>query len=79
MKLATSRDTALTITDKFHETESKLEKEINELKDQLNRKQKILEEKEAILNSTLHRPKRLPMRKSRRCSRELRTAITDGT
>jgi hypothetical protein len=68
-KLATSRDKALTITDKFHETESKLEKEINKLKNQLlNRKQKILEEKEVILNSTLYRPKRLPMRKSRRCT-----------
>ncbi|EFX74571.1 hypothetical protein DAPPUDRAFT_324254 [Daphnia pulex] len=57
LKLATSRDRALTITDTFHEIESKLEKEINELKDQLNRKQKILEEKEVILNSTLQAKK----------------------
>ncbi|EFX68085.1 hypothetical protein DAPPUDRAFT_330402 [Daphnia pulex] len=73
LKLATSCDTALTVSDRFHENESKLEKEINkgsatqiyynkkvadpleinDLKDQLNTKQKILKEKEAILDSTL--------------------------
>jgi hypothetical protein len=53
LKVSTSRDTALTIKDEFHETESELDKEINDLKDQLNTKQKIFEEKDVILESTL--------------------------
>jgi len=44
--LANSRDMALTITNGFHQVESKLKKEITELKDKLNSKQKILEGKE---------------------------------
>ncbi len=57
LKLATSRDRALTITDGFHEIESKLKKEITELKNQLNSKQQLLEKTEATLESTLQAQK----------------------
>jgi hypothetical protein len=52
LKLATSRNMASTSKDDCQKTESKLTKEISELKDQLNSKQKVLEEKEATLEST---------------------------
>ncbi|XP_046635677.1 centrosomal protein of 128 kDa-like [Daphnia pulicaria] len=52
-ELVISRNMASAITDGFHQIESKLKKEINDLKDQLNSKQKILEEKDVILESTL--------------------------
>ncbi|EFX81836.1 hypothetical protein DAPPUDRAFT_102088 [Daphnia pulex] len=57
LKLAASRDIASTNIDDFHKTELQMKKEITELKDQLNSKEKILDEKEATLNSTLQAKK----------------------
>ena len=53
LKLATSRNMASTSQDNFHKIESKLTKELTEVKDQLTSQQKMLEEKEATLESTL--------------------------
>jgi len=53
LKLATSRNMASTSQDDFHKIESKLTKELTEVKDQLTSQQKMLEEKEATLESTL--------------------------
>ncbi len=53
LKLATSRNMASTSKDDCQKTESKLTKEISELKDQLNSKQQLLEKTEATLESTL--------------------------
>jgi hypothetical protein len=50
LKLAASKDIASTNIDDFHKTELQLKKEITELKDQLDSKEKLLDEKEAILN-----------------------------
>ncbi|EFX70508.1 hypothetical protein DAPPUDRAFT_257001 [Daphnia pulex] len=53
LKLATLRSTASTSQDDFHKIETKLTKEITELKDLLTSQQKISEEKETILESTI--------------------------
>ncbi|EFX74580.1 hypothetical protein DAPPUDRAFT_251810 [Daphnia pulex] len=57
LELDISRGMASAITDGFHQIESKLKKEIGELKHHLNAKQKFLEEREAILESTLQAKK----------------------
>ncbi|EFX81834.1 hypothetical protein DAPPUDRAFT_241908 [Daphnia pulex] len=57
LKLATTQDMASTSRDAFQEIESKLIKEMTDLTDGFNRKQKILEERDATLEATLQAKK----------------------